>query len=325
MRADRVPSRVAQNGVEQVSVAGTADSGLSFFERNEFLIRRLHSLSGLVPVGAFMCVHLAVNASVLNGPETFQHNVYGIHALGKLLPLVEWLFIFLPLIFHAVIGVWIVMTGKSNTSAYTYGSNWRYTLQRASGVVALLFILYHVFHMHGWFHFDWWLAVAKPLGGAKFAPFNAPTTAGAALQSPIIIAFYFVGVLASVFHLANGLWTMGITWGAWTSPKAQQKALYACGVFGVGLLAVGMSGLLGMVAVGSGEAFEQARAIEEQMFEHKVGSGLVPADSHKKVHEEHAVEEPETGEGVDPEENGADDTSQTEQARKRNDAGSLTL
>lgn len=259
-------------------------AGTSFFQRNEFLIRRVHSLSGLLPVGAFMCVHLTVNASVLNGPETFQNNVYGIHALGKLLPLIEWATIFLPLIFHAVVGVWIIKSGKSNTSSYTYGGNIRYTLQRASGMFAVVFILYHVFHMHGWFHFDWWLAWVEPAGGHKFRPFNAPTTAGAALQNPLIIAFYALGIIASVFHLANGLWTMGITWGVWTSPKAQSKALVACGVFGVGLLAVGMSGLLGMVAVGSGEGFEQARQIEEQMFEAKVDAGLVPADSHKKAH-----------------------------------------
>lgn len=271
-----------------MAAASTTASELSFFERNEFLIRRLHSLSGLIPVGAFMCVHLTVNASVLNGPETFQNNVYGIHALGKLLPAIEWATIFFPLIFHAAVGVWIIKTGKSNTSAYQYGGNWRYTLQRASGMVAVVFILYHVFHMHGWFHFDWWLAIAEPLGGHQFRPFNAPSTAGAALQNPLMIAFYAVGIIASVFHLANGLWTMGITWGVWTSPKAQQKALYACGVFGVGLLAVGMSGLAGMVASGSGEGFEQARRVEQQMFEAKIDTGLVSPGSHKWV-ENHPV------------------------------------
>ena len=28
---------------------------------------------------------------------------------------------------------------------------------------------------------------------------------------------------------ANGLWTMGITWGVWTSPAAQRRANYVCG------------------------------------------------------------------------------------------------
>ncbi|TWT47236.1 succinate dehydrogenase cytochrome b558 subunit [Botrimarina hoheduenensis] len=260
----------------------------SFLERNEFLIRRLHSLTGLVPVGAFMCVHLSVNASVLDSPQTFQNNVYSIHALGSLLPLVEWATIFLPLIFHAVIGVWIIKSGLPNTSAYAYGGNIRYTLQRASGMVAMVFILYHVFHMHGWFHADWWLALAEPLGGHQFRPYNAPSTAGAALQNPLIVAFYAVGILASVFHLANGLWTMGITWGVWTSPKAQKRALAACGVFGVALLAVGFSGLGGMMAVGSGEAFDESRAAETKMFEARVEQGLVSPDSPKWI-ENHPV------------------------------------
>ncbi len=263
-----------------------AAAELSFLERHEFLIRRLHSLSGLIPVGAFMCVHLAVNASVLNGPETFQNNVYSIHALGKLLPLVEWTTIFLPLLFHALIGVWIIKGGLPNSSQYKYGSNIRYTLQRVTGMIALVFILYHVFHMHGWFHFDWWLAMIEPLGGHQFRPYSAPSTAGIALQNPIIIIGYFIGIVASVFHLANGLWTMGITWGAWTSPNAQKSALAVCSVFGVGLLFVGLSGLYGMIAVGSGEPLEQAKKIEKQMYESRVESGMVQPNSHKLSHDD---------------------------------------
>lgn len=257
----------------------------SFLERHEFLIRRLHSLSGLIPVGAFMCVHLTVNASVMNGPETFQNLVYQIHSLDKLLPLVEWVFIFLPLIFHAVIGVWIIQSGLPNTNHYGYGANYRYVLQRVTGVIALVFILYHVFHMHGWFHFDWWLALADALGGHEFRPYNAPSTAGEALQNPLIIAFYFVGVVACVFHLANGLWTMGITWGLWTSPQAQKKALALCGVFGAALLMVGLSGLVGMVGIGGDAAKAEAREVEDRMYQHRVADGSVLPNEHKRVHE----------------------------------------
>ena len=272
----------------------------SFLVRYEFLVRRLHSLSGRVPVGAVMCVHLAVNASVLNGPETFQNNVYSIHALDKLLPLVEWTFIFLPLLFHAVVGVWIIQSGLPNTNHYGYGANIRYTLQRASGMVALVFILYHVFHMHGWFHFDWWLKIAEPLGGAKFRAFNAPSTAGAALQNPLIVGFYALGVLASVFHLANGLWTMGITWGVWTSPAAQKKALALCAAFGVLLGVVGFSGLGGMMAVGSGDAYDAARQAEDRMYEARVAAGSVTPNEHKRSgeHDHNAPPTDETDDGA---------------------------
>ncbi len=161
----------------------TATTSQSFLARHEFLIRRLHSLCGLIPVGAFMIVHLTVNASVLNSPGTFQRFVYQIHSLGKILPLVEWAFIFAPILFHGILGVVIIRGGLSNAGRYPYANNIRYTLQRASGVIALLFIVWHVFHMHGWFHFDAWLQnVVEPLGGAQFKPYSAASTAALAMQ-----------------------------------------------------------------------------------------------------------------------------------------------
>ena len=251
-----------------------------------------------------MCVHLAVNASVLNGPETFQNNVYAIHALDKLLPLVEWVFIFIPILFHAIVGVAIVAGGLPNSGQYRYGANIRYTLQRVTGIIAFVFILYHVFHMHGWFHFEPWLSgVAEPLGGAQFKAFNAPTTAGIALQNIVVVLLYAIGILASVFHLANGVWTMGITWGVWTTPASQAGALKVCAALGVVLAAVGLSGLFGMRAVGSGAALDAARAAEDRMYEYRVESGAVQPNEHKRVgghHEEAADEKTAAASPADP-------------------------
>ncbi|MEM6473785.1 MAG: succinate dehydrogenase, partial [Planctomycetota bacterium] len=67
----------------------------SFFLKHEFAIRRIHSLTGIVPLGLYMCVHLTVNSTLINGPETFQAAVFLIHSPGKLLPLIEWGAIFL--------------------------------------------------------------------------------------------------------------------------------------------------------------------------------------------------------------------------------------
>lgn len=269
------------------------DSSPSFLARHEFLIRRLHSLSGLIPVGAFMVVHLLVNASVLESPATFQKNVYQIHSLGSLLPLVEWTFIFIPILFHAIIGVVIVMGGIPNTGNYPYAANRRYTLQRVTGMIAFVFIAIHVFHMHGWFHSDVWLdKVVRPLGGAEFHPYAAASSAGLALQSYVMVVIYLIGVLATVFHLANGIWTMGITWGVWISPQAQQRALHVCTVFGVLLAIVGVGALFGMRAEGSGEKLIEAREVETKMYEHKLESGELEPNPHKRGegHEEHSEE-----------------------------------
>ena len=138
----------------------------SFLERNEFLLRRLHSLSGLIPVGAYMVVHLLTNASVLDSPAAFQRNGLSRFTAWAGAAGVEWVFIFIPLLFHAIFGVLIIRGGCRTAAPTSTRSNVRYTLQRATGMIAFVFIVWHVFHMHGWFHAEWWMnGVAEPLGG----------------------------------------------------------------------------------------------------------------------------------------------------------------
>jgi len=223
----------------------------SIFGRHEFVIRRLHSLTGLMPIGGYLCFHLATNAAVLDGLATYQRRADQIHMIGPTtLVVLEWSLIFLPILFHGVVGTLIVTRGKRNLASYPYVGNWRYTLQRISGLVAFAFILWHVFEMHGWFRFQWWVEqVARPLGGAKFAPEDVATAAATIQASPVVFVVYVVGILACVYHLANGLWTMGITWGIWTSSKAQRWANAPCVAFGAILAVVGLGALIAMQRV----------------------------------------------------------------------------
>jgi succinate dehydrogenase / fumarate reductase cytochrome b subunit len=128
----------------------------SFLGRHQFLLYRLFSLAGFIPVGAFLIVHLLTNASVLGGAAAFQSRVDLIHSLGPLLPAVEWIFIFIPMLFHAVMGFVIIATGVPNVGSYSYQGNVRYTLQRASGMIAFAFILWHITQLH-------WMGA--PVGG----------------------------------------------------------------------------------------------------------------------------------------------------------------
>ena len=256
-------------------------------EEHEFLLRRLHSLSGIIPVGAYMVIHLLTNATVLESWRTYQNAVYQIHSLPVLV-VIEWAFIFLPLIFHAVYGIVIVRTGLPNNSSYPYPKNWRYTLQRATGMIACVFIFWHVLHMHGWIHSEAWLKAIEGWGG-NFAPYNATSTAAQAMQAGILIpVLYLIGVLSCVFHLANGIWTFGITWGLWTTPLAQRRADYVCIGFGV---------LLALVSVGSVVGFstvdvKEARQGEDKMYQAKVAGGEIDekAGQHKRAHS-HAEKE----------------------------------
>lgn len=239
----------------------------SFFERHEFLIRRLHSLSGLVPVGAYMCVHLLTNATVLDGTRSFQTRVDQIHSLGSFLPVVEWTLIFLPIIFHAVVGVAIIRSGDSNLSSYPLQGNVRYFLQRLTAWIALAFIAFHVFQLHGWIR-----PIGEQFGGARFQHLFATSSAAAAIQSSLAIElFYFVGIAACVYHLANGLWTAGITWGLWTTVAAQRRANWLCGAFGLLLMAIALGALGGMVSIDTRQAVE----IEDRINQRRVTEGEV--------------------------------------------------
>jgi succinate dehydrogenase / fumarate reductase cytochrome b subunit len=215
-------------------------------ESYHFLIRRLHSLTGLIPVGVFLVIHLATNASVLAPGEPgaeFQKSVERIHSLGPLLVPVEIVGIFIPLFFHVIIGFQIIFSGKPNPQAYPYGGNIRYTLQRWTGIIAFFFIMYHVWQMH-WF--------GAKLGGGEFAlhgpggePTGATTTAKA-IQSAVWVApLYALGIIACVYHLANGVWTSLITWGITIRPKTQRAAGYVCAALGIVVGALGIGALSG--------------------------------------------------------------------------------
>jgi succinate dehydrogenase / fumarate reductase, cytochrome b subunit len=267
------------------------DVSSTFLGRHEFLLRRLHSLSGVLPVGAYMCVHLLVNSTIMESPGTFQRLVYKIHET-PMLPVVEWVFIFLPILFHALYGILIIRGGLPNHSSYKYGSNYRYSFQRMTGMIAFFFIMWHVFHMHGWIHAEWWQNAIKTFEGGMFKPYNAASTAAGAMQSSIIIPIlYSIGVLSCVFHLANGLWSFGVTWGLWITPESQARASKFCTVFGIVLALVGLSAVGGFATADKAKA----RAIENQMLEAGVKSGQIDANSHKidhnQPHDKKVVEE----------------------------------
>ena len=250
----------------------------SFLQKNDFLIRRMHSLCGLIPVGAYMCVHLITNASLIGGASVFQNNVFAIHSL-PLLPLIEWTFIFLPILFHAVVGIWISKSGKSNLQQYRLTRNRRYTWQRITGYIAFLFIFVHVFHLHGWFQNEWWLKnFAEPIGMARFRPYNAASSLATAMTGVLWPVFYAVGVLACTFHLANGIWTAGITWGVWLTPRSQSRASTACTLFGLLIAAAGLSSLFAVKSIDA----KEAEITENEMYDARKRAHTITPDDHKR-------------------------------------------
>lgn len=243
------------------------ESQQGFFERHYFLLRRLHSLSGIFPIGLFLLPHLTTNSSIVWGSwlnqanhghagiETFQHEVEFIHNLPALI-LIEWGFLFLPLIFHAVLGMYFASTGKTNVERYPYQKNWRYTLQRASGYVGVIFIVMHIVSLRFQYSFGGLMPAFELHAASSSTAQHFQNGAWGAFAS----VFYLVCVLGLVFHFANGLWTAGITWGLTVSVQAQKRWGYICASLGFGLAGATIMAVLGfsMLDIQDAQLVEQA-------------------------------------------------------------------
>ena len=215
-------------------------TALSPEERNRFLLRRLHSLTGIVPVGVFLIEHLLTNSRAFGwfggGPEAFNKDVKWLHELPYLL-ILEIVFIFLPLAFHAGYGVKIALSAQHNVGAYRYVANWRYTLQRITGFIALAFIVVHLFKFRFAHWVDWgpeFIGNSDPFA-VTAAGLNAWRPFGVAVPPAFTFGMYIVGLWATVFHFCNGIWTFCITWGITVGERAQRR---------VGLAAVGLAVVL---------------------------------------------------------------------------------
>ncbi|WP_239534555.1 succinate dehydrogenase cytochrome b558 subunit [Priestia taiwanensis] len=185
-------------------------------KEREFVNRKLHSLLGVIPVGLFLINHLVINNFATRGAEAFNKAAQFMEAL-PFRYLLEIFFIFLPLLYHAVYGLYIAFTAKNNATQYGFFRNWMFMLQRYTGVIALIFIVWHV----------WQTRVQAALG----TKVNYDMMADILSSTPWFI-FYLVGVLASIFHFANGLWSFFISWGITVSPRSQRISTYiTMGIF----------------------------------------------------------------------------------------------
>jgi len=169
------------------------------------------------------------------GPRAFQFAVDKIHMLDSLgiLKVVEVLFIFLPITFHAFVGCFIWLSGQSNVSTYQYLGNLRYTLQRWTGIIAFLFIAIHLWHIH------WILPF-----GHEFDAHAAAASTVEAMQAGWTAPIYAVGMLCAVFHFANGVWTFLIAWGITIGPRSQTISGAVCAIIGIVLAIFGMGSLV---------------------------------------------------------------------------------
>ncbi len=202
-----------------------AGQGTSFF------LRRLHSLTGIIPVGAFLFEHILIsNATAISGPDAYARQV----SFLANLPLVFFLELFgiwLPILFHGLYGFYIWYRGDGNTIAYPWTGNWMYTLQRWTGGIAFVYIVWHTWTMR---------FTGVDLHEAAAQSFSKVANE---VHNPLLLAFYGVGLIAASWHFAYGIWLFSAKWGIVSGERSQQRLLALCLAFFVLLSVVGLASL----------------------------------------------------------------------------------
>jgi succinate dehydrogenase / fumarate reductase cytochrome b subunit len=196
-----------------------------------FLLRRLHSLSGIIPVGAFLFEHILIsNSAAIGGPAAYARQVRFLAGL-PLVPVLELFGIWLPILFHALFGLYIWYRGETNVGEYPWTGNWMYTAQRWTGGIAFAYILWHTWTMR-------FTGVdLHEYPGASFGKVQ-----GEVFQTPLFL-FYVVGLIAASWHFAYGIWLFCAKWGIVSGEKARKRFLIVCLAFFFVLTGAGLASL----------------------------------------------------------------------------------
>lgn len=193
---------------------------------NSFFWRRLHSLSGIIPIGLFLIEHFVSNAEAFKGPEAYGAQVRFLNSLPFVLGL-EIVGIWIPLLYHGLYGIYIWWRGESNVAEYPWQGNWLYASQRWTGLIAFAYIAQHIYHLR---------FTGTVLG---VHPDQAFAKVQHEFQNPWMIAFYCIGIIAASWHFSYGIWLFAAKWGITTGEKARRRLGYVCLALALGLILLG--------------------------------------------------------------------------------------
>lgn len=202
-------------------------------EKLDFRLRRVHTLLGVIPLSIFLVEHMVVNNFITRSPGAFGEAARFMESL-PFLHVLEWLVIFIPLLFHALYGLRITTQSKLNPIQYPAFKNWLFSLQRVTAIIAFIFIALHIFQMK--ISFDG-MTISSELVAEIF-------------DDPIMIFIYIVGAISVVFHCLNGIVTALIKFGVLVSPRSQKTATLFSGAVFLSLSYVVISVVLAFANVG---------------------------------------------------------------------------
>jgi succinate dehydrogenase / fumarate reductase cytochrome b subunit len=206
-----------------------AGQGTSFF------LRRLHSITGVVPIGAFLLEHFISNFEAFKGPIAYAKQVQFLNSLPLVFGL-ELFFIWIPILYHGIYGLVIWWRGDSNVGDYPWTGNWLYVSQRWTGIIALAFMIQHTYYLR-------FTGVHLPTN-----PYASFAKVQGEFQHPWMIVFYAIAIIAASWHFCYGLWLFAAKWGITTGERARQRLGYVCVLLALGLIALGAVSMYGFLS-----------------------------------------------------------------------------
>jgi succinate dehydrogenase / fumarate reductase cytochrome b subunit len=209
----------------------------AWLDRNYFAVKRLNSLLGIFPIGLYFVLHMLLNSRANQGPEQYQWVPDTLDEIPFLLAL-EIGGIWLPILAHGIIGVWI-STGSDYVSpraGKTWYSNLAFYLQRFTGIALFVLITVHVWQTT-WQHLS-----IKAAGGH----FDIYGTMHSLMASPLWLTIYILFVLMAAWHFGNGIYNFAFKWGLATNTQAMRWSLALGLVVGVGCAVLGFAAIWGL-------------------------------------------------------------------------------
>lgn len=206
--------------------------------RESFFWHKLHSLTGIIPVGFYMVQHLTLNSFTLAGPDAYNGVIqFFEHLPFHVLVVLKYGIVWLPLLFHAIYGFMIYSRADfyQSPQAAQYRENKMFMFQRWSGAFAFVFLCYHMMTT----------SVAGALKGAENVIYYDRWASHLASFGYAVLIFYMAGILTCAYHLSYGIWNFCIRWGITISEAAQSRVAKFSGAAFVLLTLLGWVALAG--------------------------------------------------------------------------------
>lgn len=172
-----------------------ASNGTALGE-DDLRLRRRHAASGVVALGAFLVLHLLVQATALGGSGRWE-NIAGALARSTPVSMAIVVLVLFPVAFHFLLGIALARRPLAAEDIAHYGSARRARAQRWGGLALLVFVV-----AHAW-------ALAGPRAFLGLSAAESHTLLEAHLSStwaglPFVALGTILGVALACFYVVNG-------------------------------------------------------------------------------------------------------------------------